>query len=100
MQKHILKASTKVTRLRWAQEHLNWSSEMWSRVVFSDESKFKLHVGDGRLLVRRNPGERLSDACIQEVPNKTEGITVCVALVEVVWVNLRLLTEKLTQMYT
>lgn len=76
VQKHILKASTKVTRLRWAQEHLNWSSEMWSRVVFSDESKFKLHVGDGRLLVRRNPGERLSDACIQEVPNKTEGITV------------------------
>lgn len=49
---------------------------MWNNVVFSDESKFKLHVGDGRLIVRRKPGERLSDVCIQQVPNKTEGVMV------------------------
>lgn len=63
-------------RLLWAQEHLNWTQDMWNNVIFSDESKFKLHVGDGRILARREPKERLSSECILRMPPKTEGVMV------------------------
>lgn len=75
-QKPILNTATKKKRLIWAREHVNWTEEMWDRVIFSDESKFKLHVGDGRIIVRRSKGERLSDQCIQQIPCKTEGVMV------------------------
>lgn len=66
----------KKKRLLWAQEHVNWTPEMWNDVIFSDESKFKLHVGDGRILVRRKPGERLSNECLLRLPPKKEGVMV------------------------
>lgn len=28
------------TRLRWDKERINWTTEDWSKVVWSDESKF------------------------------------------------------------
>lgn len=66
----------KSRRFLWAQEHVSWTQEMWNKVIFSDESKFKLHVGDGRILVRRKCGERLSDECLLRMPPKSEGVMV------------------------
>lgn len=34
----------------------------WSNTLFSDESRFALHVPDGRQLVWRRPGERFTFA--------------------------------------
>ncbi|GBL72493.1 hypothetical protein AVEN_115405-1 [Araneus ventricosus] len=37
----------------------------WKSVVFSDESRLCLVASDGRVLVRRRPGERLQPTCLQ-----------------------------------
>ncbi|EUC61983.1 transposable element Tcb2 transposase, partial [Rhizoctonia solani AG-3 Rhs1AP] len=43
-------------RRDWAQDHATWSARDWRRVVFSDESKFKIFGGDGPLRCWRRPG--------------------------------------------
>lgn len=74
--KPALTAFARQNRLCWAREHIKWTDEMWDSVIFSDESKFKLHESDGRLFVRRKKGERLSEDCLQMMPPKTEGVMV------------------------
>ncbi|GBM55256.1 hypothetical protein AVEN_18078-1 [Araneus ventricosus] len=37
----------------------------WRSVVFSDESRFCLGASDGRVMVRRRPGERLQPTCLR-----------------------------------
>src|SRR6201996_5860346 len=34
-------------RVRWGRSVEDWGDDMWSRVIFSDESKFKLFGSDG-----------------------------------------------------
>ena len=60
-----LTARHKKCRLQFAQEHKDWTPEQWSRVIFSDESRFLLHRSDGRVYVRRMAGEELKESCIQ-----------------------------------
>ncbi|GFV99621.1 transposable element Tcb1 transposase [Trichonephila clavipes] len=66
-------------RLRWAQEHHNWSMDqfaiqspspdkrgvkaMVTVVAWSDESQFVIHHADGRVRIRRLPGEQLLPQC-------------------------------------
>ena len=45
--------------------HKHRWAELWSRVIFSDESKFLLHRSDGRVYVRRMAGEEFEDSSIQ-----------------------------------
>ncbi|GBM10330.1 hypothetical protein AVEN_131069-1 [Araneus ventricosus] len=47
-------------RREWYQARADWRS-----VVFSDESRFYLGASDGRMLVRRRPGERLQPSCLR-----------------------------------
>ena len=45
---------------------LSWLAErVWSRVVFSDESRFLLYRNDGQPYVRHRPGEAYRDDCVQ-----------------------------------
>ena len=60
-----LTAAHRRARLLFAHEHKNWTSEQWSRVVFSDESRFLLFRSDGRAYVRRSVGEEFRDECLQ-----------------------------------
>lgn len=53
-------------RLTFARNHLAWNAEDWSRVLFSDESRFCLTGSDGRRRVWRRPGERYAAVCIDE----------------------------------
>lgn len=68
-----MSAGNRVARLLWAQEHLNWSDEQWSTVLFSDESRFGLHPDSRRTRVWRCPGpvSRLETA--QEVHSYRGG---------------------------
>lgn len=50
-------------RLQWAREHQNWTTEQWKKVAWSDESRFLLHHVDGRVRVRRLPGEHMAPGC-------------------------------------
>lgn len=54
----LLSREHRVERLRFAREHLNWTQEDWSLVLFSDESRFCLRSPDGREKVWRRRGER------------------------------------------
>lgn len=58
--KPLLSKKNRRSRLQFARDHLNWTFDMWKRVVFSDESKFNLFKSDGACYVRRPRGERLN----------------------------------------
>ena len=45
---------------------MRWTRAQWSSVVFSDESRFCLQQGDGRIRVWRKKGERYADCCVRE----------------------------------
>ncbi|GFT41185.1 transposase domain containing protein [Trichonephila clavipes] len=49
--------------LRCAREHRDWSMDQWERVALSDESRFAIHPADGRIRIRRLPGEQLLPQC-------------------------------------
>ena len=59
-------ASTK-TELRGPENVRRWQNRNWQRVLFTDESRFQLHVADGRRRVYRRRGEREARCCVQEV---------------------------------
>ena len=52
-------------RLEFARKHRDWSASDWSRVVFSDESRFLLYRSDGLPYVKHRPGEAYRDDCVQ-----------------------------------
>ncbi|GFW99136.1 transposable element Tcb2 transposase [Trichonephila clavipes] len=48
--------------LEWCRTRRDWSATEWNQVVFSDESRFKLHSNDNRVRLRRPRDERLNPA--------------------------------------
>ena len=64
-----LTANRRANRLAWGRNHSNgqWRQGQWRRVVFSDESRFKLSRKDGRMRVYRRRGERFATANVQQV---------------------------------
>ena len=63
----ILTPRHRRNRNQWARNHLRWTRAMWRRVLFTDESKFRLRGADGRTRVWRRVGERFAQCCVQEV---------------------------------
>ena len=51
-------------RVEFAESHLNWTEADWSRVLWSDESKFEYFNQRTRIHVRRRPGERYKLKCM------------------------------------
>ncbi|XP_044765377.1 uncharacterized protein LOC123321711 [Coccinella septempunctata] len=51
-------------RLEFAREHINWTSEQWKAVLFTDESRIALRHPDGRQRVYRRRGERFAEGCL------------------------------------
>ena len=64
--KPLISKKNKNKRLKFALEHVNWTDEEWSKVHFSDESKFNMFGSDGKKHVRRRTGERLSPQCVKK----------------------------------
>ena len=61
--KPLLTANPRRLRLEWAQRWRNLTVAHWQHVIFGDESRFQLYPVDGRLRVRRLPGERFRPGC-------------------------------------
>ena len=61
--KPLLTANHRSLRLEWAQRWRNLTVAHWQHVIFGDESRFRLNPVDGRLRVRRLPGERFRPGC-------------------------------------
>ena len=69
----ILTEGHRQRRLEWAEIHRPWPRYRWSRVWFSDESRFLLNRHDGRTRVYRRSGERYARCSITEADRHGEG---------------------------
>ncbi len=52
-------------RLTWAKEKKNWTVAQWSKVLFSDESKFCISFENQGPRVWRKDGEAHSPSCLK-----------------------------------
>ncbi len=52
-------------RLTWAKENKNWTVAQWSRVLFSNESKFSISFGNQGPRVWRKGEEAHSPSCLK-----------------------------------
>ena len=53
----------KMSRLKFAIEHIIWTEEQWDCIHFSEESKFNLFSCDRRRFVRCSPKRQYSPQC-------------------------------------
>lgn len=65
VKKPLLSKANQLKRFAWAKAHQHWTAEHWSRVLFTDESRFSL-VSDRPMLVRRRSGERNNPELFQK----------------------------------
>ena len=63
--KPFLSQANREDRYRWAQNHIFWGPERFQRIVWSDESRFRLFKNDGRIRVWRVHGKRYRDDLVQ-----------------------------------
>lgn len=63
-------------RLRWSQEHVGWDHQNWSRVMFSDESRFSLTSDSGHQLLWRECGKRYAPQFVSERDRYAPGVMV------------------------
>ena len=61
--KPLLNKRQKKKRLTWARIHATWTEEDWTKVIWSDESKFCINFGDQHPRVWRKPCERYRPEC-------------------------------------
>lgn len=62
--KPLLKDRHVKARLSWCRNKENWTASQWSKVLWSDESKFCLIGSAGVQRVWRRPGEELKNQCL------------------------------------
>lgn len=62
--KPLLRPTNLKKRLQFAKDHLDWTFEDWSKVLWTDESKFEIFSSKRRVYVRRFKHERAAKYCI------------------------------------
>ena len=63
--KPLLNQRQRLKRLTWAVEKKNWTVAQWSKVLFSDESKFCMSFGNQGPRVWRKSGEAQNPRCLK-----------------------------------
>ncbi len=63
--KPLLNHRQRQRRLTWAKEKKNWTVAQWSKVLFSDESKFCISFGNQGPRVWRKGGEAHGPSCMK-----------------------------------
>lgn len=63
-------------RLIFCKRYRDWTAEDWGKVIFSDESPFRLFGVSGKKLVRRKQGERYHQSCVMPTVKHPEIIHV------------------------
>lgn len=74
--KQLLTKSMMKKRIVWARKYVNWTTEDWRKVLFSDETHFVVQ-GQWSRFVRKSAGEKLTsrhfDQTVKHPPNKCFG---------------------------
>ncbi|KAI2666782.1 Transposable element Tc1 transposase [Labeo rohita] len=71
--KPLLNQKRRQKRLTWATEKQHWTVAQWSKVLFSDESKFCMSFGNQGARVWRKTGEREMPKCLKSSVVTTRG---------------------------
>lgn len=71
VKKPLLRKQNKTKRLQWAISHKDWTFADWSKVLWTDESKFEIFGSKRRTFVRRTPQEKMLEQCV--VPTVKHG---------------------------
>lgn len=58
-------------RLKWAHKYKHFTFDDWSKVLWTDESKFQMFGSNRKVYVRRRPSEAFLDMCL--VPTVKHG---------------------------
>ncbi len=64
------------SHLTWAKEKKNWTVAQWSKVLFSDESKFCISFGNQGPRVWRKGGEAHSPSCLKSRVKLTQSLMI------------------------
>ena len=59
--KPYLKKAHRYARMKFAKKYQSWTVEDWSKVIWSDESKFMIYESNGKEYCWKQPGEPLWD---------------------------------------
>lgn len=60
----VLDEKVRKARLEWAEEHINWTSDQWRRILWSDET-WMTYGSRSRVYVTRYDHEAYADDCVQ-----------------------------------
>ncbi len=63
--KPLLNNRQRQKRLAWAKDKKDWTAAEWSKVMFSDESKFSISFGNQGPRVWRKRGEAQNPRCLR-----------------------------------
>ncbi len=78
--KPLLNQRQRQKRLTWAVEKKNWTVAQWSKVLFSDESKFCISFGNQGPRVRRKSGEAQNPCCFKSSVKFPQSVMIWAAM--------------------
>ncbi len=78
--KPLLNNRQRQKRLAWAKDKKDWTAAEWSKVMFSDESKFCISFGNQGPRVWRKRGEAQNPCCLRSSVKFPQSVMVWVAM--------------------
>ncbi len=78
--KPLLNQRQRQKRLTWAVEKKNWTVAQWSKVLFSDESKFCISFGNQGPRVWRKTGEAQNPCCLKSSVKFPQSVMIWAAM--------------------
>ncbi len=78
--KPLLKQKHRQKHLTWSKEKNNWTVVQWSKVLFSDESKFCISFGNQGPRVWRKSGEAQNPCCLKSSVKFPQSVMVWAAV--------------------
>ncbi len=78
--KPLLKQKHRQKHLTWAKEKKNWTVAQWSKVLFSDESKFSISFGNQGPRVWRKSGETQNPCCLKSSVKFPQSVMIWAAM--------------------
>ncbi len=78
--KPLLNQRQRQKHLTWAVEKKNWTVAQWSKVLFSDESKFSISFGNQGSRVWRKSGEAQNPCCLKSSVKFPQSVMIWAAM--------------------